>query len=180
MRRIKKAEKIKFANSFIKFEDGFRALREAGLPEDLQVLQQLLSDKFVNEYADKCYDLIEIAEGTTKAAHLAKLQELFEKAIGKIKTTTTKITVQGKVVKTTDYNIDYSAAAKLSDSIQKLAGWGSDTGDRNIDSWGSDTGDRNIDIDLQLGEAGEQDEQLEKEEERENKTFQHFRKEGLL
>lgn len=168
MRRIKKAEKIKFANSFIKFEDGFRALREAGLPEDLQVLQQLLSDKFVNEYADKCYDLIEIAEGTTKAAHLAKLQELFEKAIGKIKTTTTKITVQGKVVKTTDYNIDYSAAAKLSDSIQKLAGWGSDTGDRNID------------IDLQLGEAGEQDEQLEKEEERENKTFQHFRKEGLL
>lgn len=168
MRRIKKAEKIKFANSFIKFEDGFRALREAGLPEDLQVLQQLLSDKFVNEYADKCYGLIEIAEGTTKAAHLAKLQELFEKAIGKIKTTTTKITVQGKVVKTTDYNIDYSAAAKLSDSIQKLAGWGSDTGDRNID------------IDLQLGEAGEQDEQLEKEEERENKTFQHFRKEGLL
>lgn len=167
MRRIKKAEKIKFANSFIKFEDGFRALKDAGLPEDLEVLQALLSDKFVNDYADKCYDLIEIAEGKTKTAHLAKLHELFEKSIGNIKTTITKVTAKGEVIKDTDYHIDYTAAAKLSENIQRLAGWGSDTGDRNID------------IDLQLGDT-EAGEETEREEERENKTFHHFRKEGLL
>lgn len=168
MRRIKKAEKIKFANSFIKFEDGFRALKEAGLPEDLEVLQSLLNDKFVNEYADKYVDLLEVAEGTTKAAHLAKLQELFEKSIGNIKTTITKVTAKGEVVKNTDYHIDYTAAAKLSESIQKLAGWGSDTSDRNID------------IDLQLGDTGKAGDTGEREEERESKTFNHFRKEGLL
>lgn len=167
MRRIKKAEKIKFANSFIKFEDGFRALKDAGLPEDLEVLQALLSDKFVNDYADKCYDLIEIAEGKTKTAHLAKLHELFEKSIGNLETTLTKVTAKGEVIKDTDYHIDYTAAAKLSENIQRLAGWGSDTGDRNID------------IDLQLGDT-EAGEETEREEERENKTFQHFRKEGLL
>lgn len=167
MRRIKKAEKIKFANSFIKFEDGFRALKDAGLPEDLEVLQALLNDKFINDYVDKCYDLIEIAEGKTKTAHLAKLHELFEKSIGKLETTLTKVTAKGEVIKDTDYHIDYTAAAKLSENIQKLAGWGSDTGDRNID------------IDLQLGDT-EAGEETEREEERENKTFQHFRKEGLL
>lgn len=167
MRRIKKAEKIKFANSFIKFEDGFRALKDAGLPEDLEVLQSLLNDKFVNEYADKYVDLLEVAEGTTKAAHLAKLHELFEKSIGNLETTLTKVTAKGEVIKDTDYHIDYTAAAKLSENIQRLAGWGSDTGDRNID------------IDLQLGDT-EAGEETEREEERENKTFQHFRKEGLL
>lgn len=164
-KRITKEIKIKFANSFLKYENGFRALDDAGLPKDLEILQKLLSDNFLNSYLEKYAELIPLAEGTTKSAHLAKLQELFEMATGKKESIVLKKTKNDIVPKKMKV-INFGAAAKISDTIQKLSGW-------------EEQGDSNIVVDLELGETTKEKEEISTEE-REIKTYQHFKSEGLL
>ena len=165
-KRITKEIKIKFANSFLQHENGFKALVDAGLPKNLELLQKLLLDKYINNYFEKYAELIQIAEGTTKEAHLAKLQELFKIATGEKEGIVLK-KVQNDIVTKKIKSINFGAAAKISDTIQKLSGW-------------DEQGDSNIVVDLELGETEVEEEISTSSKDREIKTYQHFKSEGLL
>lgn len=161
--RLTKALKIQFANEFIKSENGFKALENIGLEKDLELLQKLLSDDFVNNYIDKYEDLIEIAEGQTKNAHVKKLQELFKIAAGEQPYTSTK-EIDGEKIAVKTRNIDNLGVVRLSNQIASLVGWDEQQA-------------HEIDIDLQLGITQED---TPKEEEREKQVEDHFKKAGLL
>lgn len=151
MGRISKEEKINFAVAFAETGNGFRALESAGLPKDYDILYKLATDKQIEKFIDKYAELVELAKGRTREAHIAKLEEMFD-----------------EVAESAPLKKNYHAAARLSERIEKLKGWDK-TGANSI-----------IDIDLQLGTDSPTLEHEETEEEQEEKVLNHFRKDGLL
>lgn len=151
MGRISKEEKINFAVAFAETGNGFRALESAGLPRDYDILYKLATDKQIEKFIDKYAELVELAKGRTREAHIAKLEEMFD-----------------EVAESAPLKKNYHAAARLSERIEKLKGWDK-TGTNSI-----------IDIDLQLGTDSPTLEHEETEEEQEEKVLNHFRKDGLL
>lgn len=109
MSRITKKQKIIFANSFYLTQDGRYALKTAGINVSLDNLQKLLSDEIIIKYIDKYSDIIELLEGTTKEAHTAKLEQLFNLEVERKKSV---------------------SAVKLSERIEKLKGWDREERDR--------------------------------------------------
>lgn len=109
MSRITKKQKIIFANSFYLTQDGRHALETAGIETTLDNLQKLLSDEIIIEYIEKYSDVIELLEGTTKEAHTAKLEQLFNLEVERKKSI---------------------SAVKLSERIEKLKGWDKEETDR--------------------------------------------------
>lgn len=169
--RLTKELKIKFSNAFMETADGFKALKEIGESENFELLHKILTDKFVNNYIEKYSELLEVARGKTKEAHIAKVEKLFNQASGNEESTIFKFTKDGKVVEKTGNFINYAGAAKLSDELYKLKNWEKD-GDGN-----------NIVVDLELGKIADENiksAEIETPEERDEKTLNHFKAEGLL
>ena len=110
MARIRKEQKIIFANAFYLTQDGKKALELAGLPNDLDTLQKLLTDKSLAKYLENYGEFIEILEGRTKDAHINKLESLFD------------IECQRK---------KSLQAVRLSERIEKLKGWDKEDIDRS-------------------------------------------------
>lgn len=159
MARITKEQKIIFANSFYIYQDGFRALEAAKIPKSLDNLQKLLSDKRLAKYLDKYSDVLEILEGRTKEAHIAKLEELFDKAAGK------KAINDWDKKKDQQRKINYKAAVSLSERIEAMKDWGRTGND--------------IEVELNLGSSMSHEIE-ETEEERDLKVEAHLRKEGVM
>ncbi len=152
MGKISKEEKINFAVAFAETGNGFRALEYAGLPRDYDILFKLTTDKQIEKFIDKYAELVELAKGRTREAHIAKLEEMFDEV--------------AEAPESEKKN--YHAAARLSERIEKLKGWDK-TGANNM-----------IEIDLQLGADKPIMEHEETQEEQEEKVLNHFRKDGLL
>lgn len=151
MAKLTKQDKILFAVNFAETGDGFKAMELAGLDKDYDLLFKLATDDKIAKLLDKYSELVELAKGRTREAHIAKLEEMFDEVVG----------YEGK-------NKNYHAAARLSERIEKLKGWDK-SGANNI-----------IDIDLQLGLDTPNMEHEETEEEQEEKVLNHFKKDGLL
>lgn len=150
MGKISKEQKIKFAVAFAETGNGFHAMECAGLPKDYDTFFKLATDKQIEKFIDKYAELVELAKGRTKEAHIAKLEMMFDEVAESLE------------------NKNYHAAARLSERIEKLKGW---------DKQG--TGNM-IEIDLRLGDDKPVSEQEETQEEQEEKVFNHFKKDGLL
>ncbi|WP_461811348.1 hypothetical protein [Faecalimonas sp.] len=157
--RITKEQKIIFANVFYLSQDGYKALEAAKIPKSLDNLQKLLSDKSLSKYIDKYSEVMEIMEGRTKEAHIAKLEELFDKAAGK-KPLNDWDSKKDQVKK-----IDFKAAVSLSERIESIKDWGRTGND--------------IEIELELG-SNMNDAITETEEKRDSKVEAHLRKEGVM
>lgn len=110
MARIRKEQKIIFANAFYLTQDGKKALELAGLPNDLDTLQKLLTDESLAKYLENYGEFIEILEARTKDAHINKLEDLFD------------IECQRK---------KSLQAVRLSERIEKLKGWDKEDIDRS-------------------------------------------------
>ncbi len=159
-RKITKEQKIIFANVFYLSQDGYRALEAAKIPKSLDNLQKLLSDKSLSKYIDKYSEIMEIMEGRTKEAHVAKLEELFDKAAGK------KPLNEWAKKKDQIKKIDFKAAVSLSERIEAIKDWG---------RVGND-----IEVELNLGSTMADTEVTETGEERDLKVEAHLRKEGVM
>lgn len=168
-RKIRKEQKIQFAISFMEQGGGFKALENAGLPQDYDLLFKLLNDDFVNDYIEKYVDLVEIAKGNAKEAHIAALEKVFKQTTGEEESTIFKFTRDGDFVQRTGKFVRPADASRLSERIEKMKGWDKTAG-KNF-----------IDVDLQLGinEVSTLEEE-ETAEERDEKVFNHFKSEALL
>lgn len=158
--------KRQFANAFMQTGAGFEALKMCGLPEDYKVLYKLLNDDYINEYVTENMELVEIATGETREAHIATLEKLFRIATGTEEAETIRI-VNGEktIVKAKSFSI--SDATRVSERIEKLKGWDKQSPENQID------------IDLQLG-IESQEASIEPEEARDDKVANHFKKAGLI
>lgn len=154
MAKIKKEQKIIFAECFMEYADGIMALEAAGLSVDYATLYKLLNDNFVNNYIEEYQELAEIFKAKTKDAHIAKLEKLFE-----------------EITRYPGADKNYNAAARLSERLEKLKGWDK-----------QENGDKII-VDLKLSKDTDNKAEpisLETSDTRENKVLNHFKKEGLL
>lgn len=158
--------KRQFANAFMKTGAGFEALKMCELPEDYGILYKLLNDDYVNEYVTNNMELVEIATGKTREAHVAALEKLFRIATGTEEAEEIKI-VNGTKTTVKTKSLSISEATRVSERIEKLKGWDKQSPENQID------------IDLQLGIEA-QETSIEPEEQRDNKVADHFKKAGLI
>ena len=163
---ITKQQKKRFAIEFMICQNGLEALERSGLPRELSLFIKLCNDDYVAGIIDEFGEYIEAAAGTSKQAHIAKLEKLFNQAAGLEDTKVFKFTSKGGFVEQEGKFISYSGAAKLSEQLIALKDWDS-------------TGSGEIEVDLKLGESTE-DKQVETEEERDKRVLEHFKSEGLL
>lgn len=160
MARFTKEQKIIFANTFYITQDGYKALEQAGIEPSLDNLQKLLSDKSLGKYIDKYSEVLEVMTARTKEAHIARIEELFDKATGK--------SVMNDWEKDEDYRIkkiNFGAAIRLSERLEVLKDW-------------THSGN-NIDVDLNLGTSFNTEEH-EEQEERDNRVEAHFKKDNVI
>lgn len=171
MGKITKQAKIDFADAFMETSDGFLSLTVAELPANYETLFKMLNDDFVNSYIEKYEELAEIYKGKSKAAHIAKLEKLFDETTGSKDSTVYKFDKDGFLRTKTGKFTSPSEAAKLSERIEKLKGWDK-----------QESGNEII-VDLKLSKDIDSDAkavELESSEDREDKVLRHFKKEGLL
>lgn len=168
--KLTKEQKEKFANAFMICQDGLEALKAAGLENSIPLMQQLVTDKWIEKYIDKNIEAVLYILGRTKAGHVARLQKLFDKATGREKMKIGKFTSKGKYVEKEDFFINFSAAVAISDRISKLEDW---------EALGEDV---EVTVDLKItDDTYKSDEEAEKATEtRDDKVEQHFKEEGLL
>lgn len=181
-KRLTKEQKQKFANAFLICQDGLQSLIAAGLEdtipsenfvpteESILLMQELVTDKYIEKYIDKHIESVQFLLGKTKVGHVARLQALFDMATGRKKSKVWKFTKDGEYVEQEGNFINYAAAAAISDRISKLEDW--DTLGENVE----------VVVDLKItDDTYKSNEEAEKATEaRDNKVEQHFKEEGLL
>lgn len=168
--KLTKEQKEKFANAFMICQDGLEALKAAGLEDSIPLMQQLVTDKWIEKYIDKNIEAVLYILGRTKAGHVARLQTLFDMSTGRKKSKVWKFTKDGDYVEKEDNFVNYAAAVAISDRISKLEDW---------EALGEDV---EVTVDLKItDDTYKSDEEAEKATEaRDSKVEQHFKEEGLL
>lgn len=171
MCRISKKKKQMFANAFMICQNGKKAMEAAGIEWDIETMQTLMLDRELAEYIDKNIDTVHYMLGRTKAGHLAKLEDLFDKATGLKKSKVTGFTKDGRYVEHEGFYTDYKGATALSKRIGELQDWETTDGNNQIDI------DLKISDDLfKTDEEAEQSESVPRDE----RVLNHLKSEGVL
>lgn len=171
MGRISKKKKQMFADAFMICQNGKKAMEAAGIEWDIETMQTLMLDRELAEYIDGNIETVQYMLGRTKAGHLAKLEDLFDKATGMKKSKITGFTKDGHYVEHEGFYTDYRGASTLSKRIGELQ------------DWEVTDGNNQIDIDLKISDDlfKSDNEAIEQENNtRDERVLNHLKSEGVL